>query len=87
MHHLCNVWFGNMEKKLTKKLNVILRSDLDEIDHFPLVNHARGHENTTTNNNTKQKLNQQGAEPNHQASTVISNPNIIPTNLPQKETI
>ena len=32
MHHLCNVWFGNMEKKLTKKLNAMLHSDLDEID-------------------------------------------------------
>ena len=32
MHHLLNVWFVNMEKKLTKKLNAILRSDLDEID-------------------------------------------------------
>ena len=32
MHHLRNVWFGNMEKRLTKKLNLILRSSLDEID-------------------------------------------------------
>ena len=32
MHHLRNVWFGNMEKKLTKKLNALLRSDLDEFD-------------------------------------------------------
>ena len=32
MHHLRNVWFGNMEKKLTKKLNLMLRSNLDEID-------------------------------------------------------
>ena len=32
MHHLRNVWFGNMEKKLTKRLNMILRSSLDEID-------------------------------------------------------
>ena len=32
MHQLHNVWFGNMEKKLTKKLNAIVRSDLDEID-------------------------------------------------------
>ena len=32
MHHLRNVWFGNMEKKLTKQLNLLLRSDLDEID-------------------------------------------------------
>ena len=32
MHHLRNIWFGNMEKKLTKKLNAMLRSDLDEID-------------------------------------------------------
>ena len=32
MHHLRNVWFGNMEKKLTKHLNVLLRADLDEID-------------------------------------------------------
>lgn len=32
MHHLRNVWFGNMEKALTKTLNAILRSDLDLID-------------------------------------------------------
>ena len=32
MHHLRNVWFGNMKKRLTKKLNLILRSSLDEID-------------------------------------------------------
>ena len=32
MHHLRNVWFGNMEKRLTTKLNLILRSSLDEID-------------------------------------------------------
>ena len=32
MHHLRNVWFGNMEKQLTKKLNLILRASLDEID-------------------------------------------------------
>ena len=32
MHHLRNVWFGNMEKKLTKQLNLLLRSDLDKID-------------------------------------------------------
>ena len=32
MHHLRNVWFGNMEKKLTKHLNDLLRADLDEID-------------------------------------------------------
>ncbi len=32
MHHLRNVWFGNMEKKLTTSLNVLLRSLLDVID-------------------------------------------------------
>ena len=32
MIYLRNVWFGNMEKALTKTLNVILRSDLDLID-------------------------------------------------------
>ena len=32
MHHLCNVWFGNMEKKLTTQLNCILRPSLAEID-------------------------------------------------------
>jgi hypothetical protein len=32
MHHLRNVWFGNMEKALTKELNVILKESLDEID-------------------------------------------------------
>ena len=32
MHHLRNIWFGNMEKKLTKKLNAILHLDLDGID-------------------------------------------------------
>ena len=32
MHHLRNVWFGNMKKALTKKLNALLRSSLDEID-------------------------------------------------------
>jgi hypothetical protein len=31
MHHLCNIWFGNMEKKFTTQLNCILRSSLDEI--------------------------------------------------------
>ena len=55
--------------------------------HFPLVSHARGHENTTTNNSIQHKLNQQGAKPNHRSSTALSNPNIITTNLPQKEII
>jgi hypothetical protein len=32
MHHLRNIWFGNMEKKLTTKLNLILKVSLDEID-------------------------------------------------------
>ena len=32
MHHLRNIWFGNMEKKLTAKLNLILKASLDEID-------------------------------------------------------
>ena len=32
MHHLRNVWFGNMEKDLTKELNTLLRVSLDEID-------------------------------------------------------
>ena len=32
MHHLRNVWFGNMEKQLTSTLNNILRVSLDEID-------------------------------------------------------
>ena len=32
MHHLRNVWFGNMENKLTKKLNLLLGSDLDKIN-------------------------------------------------------
>ena len=32
MHHLRNVWFGNMEEAFTKTLNAILRSDLDLID-------------------------------------------------------
>ncbi len=32
MNHLRNVWFGNMEKALTKELNILLRSSLDEID-------------------------------------------------------
>jgi hypothetical protein len=32
MNHLRNVWFGGVEKSLTKFLNEILRSSLDEID-------------------------------------------------------
>ena len=32
MHHLRNVWFGNMEKALTKLLNILLRDCLNEID-------------------------------------------------------
>ena len=32
MHHLRNIWFGAMEKKLTSQLNLLLRSSLDEID-------------------------------------------------------
>lgn len=32
MNHLRNVWFGSMEKTLTKKLNLYLRMSLDEID-------------------------------------------------------
>ena len=32
MHHLCNVWFGNMEIFFAKQLNSLLRSDLDKID-------------------------------------------------------
>jgi len=32
MNHLRNVWFGSMEKTLTKELNLILRTSLDEID-------------------------------------------------------
>ena len=31
MYHLCNVWFGGMEKKLTVSLNILLRSSLDII--------------------------------------------------------
>lgn len=32
MNHLRNVWFGGVEKSLTKHVNEILRSSLDEID-------------------------------------------------------
>ncbi len=32
MNHLQNVWFGSMEKTLTKELNLYLRTSLDEID-------------------------------------------------------
>ena len=32
MNHLRNVWFGGVEKSLTKHLNQMLRSSLDEID-------------------------------------------------------
>ena len=32
MNHLRNVWFGNMEKKLTKHLNGMLRTSLDNVD-------------------------------------------------------
>ena len=32
MNHLRNVWFGSMEKTLTKELNLYLRTSLDEID-------------------------------------------------------
>jgi hypothetical protein len=32
MHHLCNVWFGSMEKKLTTSLALLLCSLLDIID-------------------------------------------------------
>ncbi len=32
MNHLWNVWFGNTEKALTKELNILLQSSLDEID-------------------------------------------------------
>ena len=32
MNHLRCVWFGNMEKALTKELNTLVKSDLDEID-------------------------------------------------------
>ena len=32
MNHLRNVWFGGVEKSLTKHLNEILRTSLDEID-------------------------------------------------------
>jgi hypothetical protein len=32
MNHLHNVWFGGIEKSLTKHLNQMLRSSLDEID-------------------------------------------------------
>jgi hypothetical protein len=32
MNHLRNVWFGGVEKALTKHLNEILRTSLDEID-------------------------------------------------------
>ena len=38
MHHLRNVWIGNMEKKLTKSLNLLLRSSLDDIDPKLWVN-------------------------------------------------
>jgi len=32
MHHLRNVWFGGVEKKLNVSLNILLRSSLDIID-------------------------------------------------------
>jgi hypothetical protein len=32
MNHLRNVWFGSMEKTLTRELNLHLRASLDEID-------------------------------------------------------
>jgi hypothetical protein len=32
MNHLCNLWFGNIEKALSKYLNDILYSNFDEID-------------------------------------------------------
>jgi hypothetical protein len=32
MNHLWNVWSGNTEKALTKELNILLQSGLDEID-------------------------------------------------------
>ena len=32
MNHLRNVWFDNMERALTKELNILLQSSLDEID-------------------------------------------------------
>ena len=32
MNHLRNVWFGNMEKELSKHLNTLLRSNIEEID-------------------------------------------------------
>lgn len=32
MNHLRNVWFGNMEKELSKHLNALLRSNIEEID-------------------------------------------------------
>ena len=32
MNHLCNVWIGGMEKSLSKYLNEMLCSSLDEID-------------------------------------------------------
>ncbi len=32
MNHLRNVWFGSMEKTLSRELNLHLRASLDEID-------------------------------------------------------
>ena len=32
MNHLRNVWFGGVEKALTKDMNVYLRSSLEDID-------------------------------------------------------
>ena len=32
MNHLHNVWFGGVEKSITKNLNGLLCSSLDEID-------------------------------------------------------
>ena len=52
-----------------------------------LVSYAREHENTTTNNSSKQKFKKQGSTPNHQPSTVKPNPNSITINFPLKETI
>mmetsp|Transcript_10920 Transcript_10920/g.19096 ORF Transcript_10920/g.19096 Transcript_10920/m.19096 type:complete len:299 (+) Transcript_10920:1323-2219(+) len=37
MNHLRNVWFGNMEKKLTRELNQEMRESIDAIDPRLLV--------------------------------------------------
>ena len=54
---------------------------------FPLVSDAQEHKHTTNNNSTKQKLKQQGAEPDHWPSTTTPPPKAITFNFLQKEII